>query len=43
MPMEVKCAAVSRWACRKRRHRNSPCMREDVLVMAGMKDVRLFI
>jgi hypothetical protein len=22
--------AVSRWACRKRRRRNSPCMREDV-------------
>ena len=37
----VKCAVVSprlsRWACRKRRRRNSPCIREDVLVMAGMK------
>jgi len=34
----LKCAVVSRWACRKRRRRNSPCIRrEDVLMMAGMK------
>ena len=37
MPMPVKCAVVSRWACRKRRRRNSLCIREDVLVTAGMK------
>ena len=37
--MAVKCAAVSRWACRKRRRKNSPCMRQDALVMAGMKDM----
>ena len=45
MPMAVKCAVVSRRACRKRRRRNSPCMREDVtmvLVMAGMKVLMMF-
>ena len=40
--MAVKCAVVSRWACRKRRRRNSPCIREDVLVMAGMKIIMMF-
>ena len=30
MPMAVKCAVVSRWTCRKRRRRNSPCIREDL-------------
>ena len=25
MPMAATCAVVSRWACRKRRRRNSPC------------------
>ena len=29
MPVAVKCAVVSRWACRKRRRRNSQCIRED--------------
>jgi len=24
-PVAVKCASVSRWACRKRRGKNSPC------------------
>ena len=32
----MKCASVSRWACRKRRRKNSPCMRVDVLVMASI-------
>ena len=27
--MAVKCAVVSRWACKKRRRKNSPCLRED--------------
>ena len=27
----VKCASVSRWACRKRRRKNSPCMRVVVV------------
>ena len=34
MPMAVTSRGV---ACRKRRRKNSPCTREDVLVMAGMK------
>ena len=38
-PVAVKCAWVSRWACRKRRRKNSPCMRVDVLVMAGIKEM----
>jgi hypothetical protein len=38
-PVAVKCASVSRWACRKRRCKNSPCMRVDVLVMAGRKEM----
>jgi hypothetical protein len=25
----VICASVSRWACRKRRRKNSPCMRVE--------------
>ena len=29
----VKCASVSRWACRKRRRKNSPCMQLDVLMI----------
>ena len=38
------CAVVSRrWACRKRRRKNSPSIREAVLVMTGMKVMlRLF-
>jgi hypothetical protein len=36
-PVAVKCASVSWWACGKRRRKNSPCMRVDVLVMAGRK------
>ena len=35
IPIAVKYASVSRWACKKRRHRNSPCMRVDVLMIAG--------
>jgi hypothetical protein len=35
----VKCASVSRWACRKRRHKNSPCMRVDVDTMTGRKEM----
>ena len=27
IPAVVKCDSVSLWACRKRRRRNSPCMR----------------
>jgi hypothetical protein len=38
-PVAVKCASVSRWACRKRRCRNSPCMRVEVLRMAGRKEM----
>jgi hypothetical protein len=34
-PAAVKCASVSRWACRKRRRKNSPCMRLDVLMLIG--------
>ena len=34
-PVAVKCASVFRWACRKRRRKNSPCMRVEVLTMAG--------
>ena len=30
-------ASVSRWACRKRRRKNSPCMRAEVLRIAGRK------
>ena len=37
--MAVRCASVSRWACRKRRRENSPCMRVDALVMAGENNV----
>jgi hypothetical protein len=29
IPVAVKCASVSRWACRKRRRKNSPRMRVD--------------
>ena len=36
-PVAVKCASVFRWACRKRRRKNSPCMRVEVLTMAGRK------
>jgi hypothetical protein len=39
IPAAVKCASVSRWACRKRRRKNSPCMRVDVLMMAGRKEI----
>jgi hypothetical protein len=35
----VKCASVSRWACRKRRRKNSPCMRVEVLTIAGRKEM----
>ena len=35
----VKCASVSRWACRKRRRKNSPCMRADVLMKAEKRNV----
>ena len=38
-PVAWKCAVVSRWACRKRRRKNSPCMREDVVIMAGRKEM----
>jgi hypothetical protein len=31
IPAAGKCASVSRWACRKRRRKNSSCMRVDVL------------
>ena len=27
--------AISRWTCRKKRRKNSPCMRLDVLMIAG--------
>jgi len=39
IPAAVKCASVSRWACRKRRRKNSPCMQVDVLMMAGRKEI----
>jgi len=29
IPAAVICASVSRWACRKRRRKNSPCMRVE--------------
>jgi hypothetical protein len=35
----MKCAVVSRWACRKRRRKNSPCMREEVVIMEGRKEM----
>ena len=38
-PVALTCAAVSLWACRKRRRKNSPCMREEVLTMAGRKEM----
>jgi hypothetical protein len=38
-PVAMKCAVVSRWACRKRRLKNSPCMREEVVIMAGRKEM----
>jgi len=34
-PVAVKCASVSRWGCGKGRRKNSPCMRVEVLRMAG--------
>jgi hypothetical protein len=37
IPVAMKCASVSRCACRKRRRRNSPCMRVEVLTIAGRK------
>ena len=41
IPVAVKCASVSRWACRtvEKEEANSPCMRVDVLVMAGRKEM----
>jgi hypothetical protein len=33
MPVALKCASVSRWAFRKRRRKNSPCMRVEVRVL----------
>jgi hypothetical protein len=39
IPVALKCASVSRWACRKRRLKNSPCMRVEVLTMAGRKEM----
>ena len=39
IPAAVKCASVSRWACRKRRCKNLPCMRVDVDTMAGRKEM----
>ena len=39
IPVAVKCASVSRWACRKSRHKNSPCMRVLVLTMAGRREM----
>ena len=32
-PVAVKCTSVSRWACRKRRRKKSPCMLLEVLRM----------
>ncbi len=31
--------SVSRWACRERRRKNSPCMWVEVLTMAGRKEM----
>jgi len=39
IPAAVKCASVSQWACRKRRRKNSPCMRVEVLTIAGRKEM----
>ena len=39
IPVALKCASVSRWACRKRRSKNSPCMRVEVVTMAGRKEM----
>jgi hypothetical protein len=39
IPAAVKCASVFRCACRKRRRKNSPCMRVDVLMMSGRKEM----
>ena len=39
IPAAVQCASVSRWACRKRRRKNSPCMRVLVLTMARRKEM----
>jgi hypothetical protein len=39
IPVAMKCASVSRCACRKRRRRNSPCMRVEVLTIAGRKEM----
>ena len=35
--LTVKCAVLSRWACKNKRRRKSPCMRVDVLVIAGKR------
>ncbi len=39
IPAAVMCASVSRWACRKRRRKNSPCMRVEVLTIAGRNEM----
>jgi hypothetical protein len=39
-PVTMKFAVVSWRACRKKRFKNSPCMREEVVIMAGRKGTR---
>jgi hypothetical protein len=39
----LKCAVVSLWAFRKRRRKNSLCIREEVNIMEGRKKIVLIV